>query len=66
MKRTVYTETCVASYLTARPSRDLVVAQQELTAEWWSNHRRRFDLYLSEIVLREAARRCVRGGLTFG
>jgi PIN domain len=57
MKRKVYIETSVASYLTARLSRDLVVAaHQELTAEWWANHRQRFDLYVSEIVLREAAR----------
>ncbi len=44
MKRRVYIETSVASYLTARPSRDLVVAaHQGLTAEWWMNHRRRFE-----------------------
>ena len=57
MKRKVYIETSVASYLTARPSRDLVVAaHQQLTAEWWAKHRRRFDVYISEIVLREAAK----------
>jgi hypothetical protein len=57
LKRRVYIETTVASYLTARPSRDLVVAaHQELTIEWWLGHRQRFDLYISDIVLREAAR----------
>lgn len=57
MKRRVYIETTVASYLTARPSRDLVVAaHQELTIEWWTKHKQRFDLYISDIVLREAAR----------
>ena len=57
MKRKVYIETSVVSYLTARPSRDLVVAaHQEITAEWWANHRQRFDLFISDIVLREAAR----------
>ena len=57
MKRKVYLETTIASYLTARPSRDLVVAaHQELTIEWWANHRQRFDLYISEFVLREAAK----------
>lgn len=56
MKRRVYIETTVASSLTARPSRDIVVAaHQELTIEWWSRHRKRFDLYISDIVLREAA-----------
>jgi len=34
----------------------VVAAHQELTAEWWASHRQRFDLYISEIVLREAAR----------
>jgi predicted nucleic acid-binding protein len=56
MKRKVYIETSVASYLTARPSRDLVVAaHQELTAEWWGGHRQRFESYISELVLREAS-----------
>ena len=45
------------SYLTARPSRDLVVAaHQELTAEWWASPRLRFDLYISELVLLEASK----------
>jgi hypothetical protein len=57
MKRKVYIETSVASYLTARTSQDLVVAaHQKLTTEWWANHRWRFDIYVSDIVLREAAR----------
>jgi len=57
MKRKVYVETSVASYLTARPSRDLVVAaHQELTLEWWTNSRQRFDLFISELVLREASK----------
>src|SRR5271154_875522 len=51
----VYLETKIPSYLTARTSRDLVIAaHQELTAEWWSVHRNRFDLYISELVLDEA------------
>ena len=45
------------SYLTARASRDLVVAaHQELTVEWWLNHRQRFDVFVSDFVLRESAR----------
>lgn len=57
MKRRVYLETTVASYLTARPSRDLVVAaHQELTIEWWTIHRPRFDVYISDFVPRESAR----------
>jgi hypothetical protein len=33
-----------------------VAAHQELTIEWWAKHRQRFDLYISDIMLREAAR----------
>jgi hypothetical protein len=52
----VYLETTVVSYLTALPSRDLVVAgHQQVTREWWEG-RLRFDLYISEAVLAEAGR----------
>ena len=54
--RTVYIETTVASYLCARPSRNLIrAAQQQLTREWWNSQRYRFDLYTSELVFLEAA-----------
>ena len=40
MKTKVYVETSVISYLSARPSRDLVVAaHQEITRQWWDNER---------------------------
>lgn len=55
MKPTVYLETTIASYLTARPSRELVVAaHQEFTVEWWKRHRDRFSLFVSALVLHEA------------
>lgn len=54
MKPKVYIETSIVSYLTARPSTDvLVLANQLLTAEWWNSHRSGFDLYVSEPVLNE-------------
>jgi predicted nucleic acid-binding protein len=57
MKAKVYLETTIASYLTARPSRDLVVAaHQAITKEWWIEQRGRFDLYVSELVLEEVRR----------
>lgn len=57
MTSRVYIETSLVSYLTARPSRDIVIeGQQQLTAEWWKTHRQRFDLYISDVVLRESAR----------
>jgi len=47
-KPTVYIETSIVSYLTARPSRDLLVAaHQQLTVVWWDKQRIRYrDLYL--------------------
>ena len=52
----VYLETSVISYLTARPSRNLrVVAHQEITADWWTRRRLRFDLYVSRLVIDEAS-----------
>ena len=55
MKPTVYVETSVISYLTSRPSRDLVAAaHQELTREWWTNAREHLDLFVSAAVIREA------------
>ena len=55
MRPKVYLETTIPSYLTAWPSRDLVkAAHQQITREWWQN-RSRFDLYVSQIVLREAS-----------
>ena len=55
MKPSAYIETSVVSYLTARPSRDVVVAAyQEITRAWWSGARERFDLLASELVVAEA------------
>jgi len=55
MKPSVYVETSVISYLTGRPSRDVIVAgRQALTIEWWSTCRKRFDLYISALVVTEA------------
>jgi len=52
----VYLETTIISYLTARPSRNLrVVAHQEITADWWIRRRMSFELYVSRLVVEEAA-----------
>lgn len=56
-KPTIYIETSVVSYLTARPHRDLVIATyQQLTLEWWTHSRQEFDLYTSPLVIEEAGR----------
>ena len=55
VKKRVYLETTIVSYLAARPSRDLIIAaHQELTREWWNERRDRFGLYISQFVLDEA------------
>jgi predicted nucleic acid-binding protein len=55
MKHSVYIETSVISYLTSKPSRNLIIAaQQEITREWWEVAEKRFDMYVSELVIEEA------------
>jgi hypothetical protein len=52
----VYLETTIPSYLTSRPSRDLIIAgHQQLTREWWENRRDTFQLFLSQLVIDEAS-----------
>jgi hypothetical protein len=54
-KAMVYIETSVVSYLTARPSSDLLAAAwQKATSDWWFLQRDRFDLCTSEVTLEEA------------
>ena len=55
--RTVYIETTVVSYLTARPTGDLVgAAWQKITVDWWETQRHRFVLHASEVTVGEAGR----------
>ena len=54
-KPKVYLETTIASYLTAWPSRDLVMAaNQETTREWWANRKDAFQLFVSQTVIKES------------
>jgi hypothetical protein len=56
-KPRIYVETSVISYLTARPSRDLLVAaRQEWTRQWWESGRSACDAYASDLVVLEAQR----------
>ena len=55
MKLKVYLETTIVSYLTARPSRDLITAaHQQITQQWWETQRTRFDLFVAPPVMQEA------------
>ncbi len=56
MKPRVYIETTIPSYLTAWQSPQLVMAaNQQVTREWWESRREDFELYCSELVIREAS-----------
>ncbi len=55
MKPKAYIETTVVSYLTAWPSRDVVIAgHQQITREWWQTAADRFELVVSQLVIGEA------------
>jgi predicted nucleic acid-binding protein len=56
MRKTVYIETSIPSYLTARPSRDIrAAAWQQITCQWWDEVRGHYELFTSELVIAEAA-----------
>ncbi|MBI4745216.1 MAG: type II toxin-antitoxin system VapC family toxin [Deltaproteobacteria bacterium] len=56
MKESIYIETSVVSYYVSKPSRDLIVlAHQQITWEWWPKAVKRFNAYISEVVVEEAA-----------
>jgi len=56
VKPSVYVETTIVSYLTARPSKDVVVrAHQEITRRWW-RRRAAFELFASPLIVEEAGR----------
>ena len=56
MSETVYIETSILGYLTARPSRDIVVsANIQMTREWWDTRRSYFQLYSSQAVVKETS-----------
>jgi hypothetical protein len=55
MKRRVYLETSIISYLTARPSKTILgAAHQQLTRAWWET-RFAYELFVSQSVWQECA-----------
>lgn len=56
MKKSVYIETSIPSYLMARPSRDVrVAAWQQITSEWWDTARKDYEIFTSELTIVEAS-----------
>ena len=54
MSETVYIETSIVGYLTARSTKNLIVAANtETTRDWWDSRRNAFILYISQVVLDE-------------
>lgn len=57
MTETVYIETSIVGYLSARSSNNLILmANVEATRQWWDSRRFQFSLYISQVVLDEVAR----------
>ena len=57
MRETIYIETSVIGYLTARSTKNLIIAANiEITRDWWEFRRNDFILYTSEAVLDEVAK----------
>lgn len=57
VRETVYIETSIIGYLTARSSKNLIIAANiEITRDWWENCHNNFDLYISQIVVDEISR----------
>ncbi len=56
MSETIYIETSILGYLTARSTKYLIIAANiEITKDWWEFRQKYFSLYTSEAVLGEVA-----------
>ena len=57
MKKLVYIESSVISYLTAKLSRDLIIAAyQTITKDWWDSELKKHECFISDFVLDEISR----------
>lgn len=64
MKKLVYIESSVVSYLTAKPSRDLIVAAyQKITRDWWDSELNKHECFISDFVVDEISRGDVNASL---
>lgn len=57
MKTSVYIESSVISYITARASKDLIAAgRQVITQDWWQEKRSGYDVFVSTLVEQEISK----------
>lgn len=57
MNETVYIETSIIGYLTARSTTNLIIAANiEVTKSWWNLHSSKFTLCVSQVVFDEVAK----------
>jgi hypothetical protein len=55
-KPTIYIETSIIGYLAMRMSRDLrTAANQQVSRDWWDNHRQKYELLISRFVSDECS-----------
>lgn len=53
---TVYIETSIIGYLTARSTGDVIFqARQKLTRRWWDDRRASYEVFVSQFVINEAS-----------
>jgi hypothetical protein len=56
-RKSVYIETTIPSYATAKASRDIITAhRQAITRIFWENERQKYDLYISQYVIQECSK----------
>ena len=56
MSETIYIETSVFGYLTARSTKNLIIAANiEITQDWWKNRLHDFIPYISKAVVNEVS-----------
>lgn len=53
-KKAIYIETTILSYLVSRSSSEVkTAAMQQMTSEWWSLHRKYYDIFVSDVTIEE-------------
>lgn len=56
-KESIYIENSVIGYYTSRPNPDILTrAHQEITRKWWPKAIKKYNVFVSEIVIDEASR----------